>query len=205
MLWSAVKPTEPRAKRPRATADAIVDSACRIAAARGWPAVTIRAVADELGYTSPLLYEHFRNKEELLAAAARRGFGELETRLREIGSVEGDARIVALGVAYLDFAHEKPESYRVMHGLDGASTDPKVVGAGAWAVCDLVSREFTAWARKEEVHGLDPLATTELLWCLVHGIASLCLADRLDVSGTARIEVGVRILLAGLRTTTGRD
>jgi AcrR family transcriptional regulator len=33
-------------------------------------AVTIRSVAHELGYTSPLLYEHFRDKDDLLTRIA---------------------------------------------------------------------------------------------------------------------------------------
>jgi AcrR family transcriptional regulator len=39
----------------------------------GWKAVTIRAVAQQLGYTSPLLYEHFRDKQELLTELATGG------------------------------------------------------------------------------------------------------------------------------------
>jgi AcrR family transcriptional regulator len=36
----------------------------------GWKAVTIRAVAHQLGCTSPLLYEHFRDKQEILTELA---------------------------------------------------------------------------------------------------------------------------------------
>src|SRR4029077_966017 len=43
----------------------------------GWKAVTIRAVARQLGYTSPLLYEHFRDKQELLIELAIEGHAAL--------------------------------------------------------------------------------------------------------------------------------
>ena len=36
----------------------------------GWKAVTIRAVAQQLGYTSPMLYEHFRDKQQILTELA---------------------------------------------------------------------------------------------------------------------------------------
>jgi AcrR family transcriptional regulator len=39
----------------------------------GWKAVTIRAVAQQLGYTSPLLYEHFQDKQEILTELAMEG------------------------------------------------------------------------------------------------------------------------------------
>jgi len=47
----------------------------------GWKAVTIRAVAQQLGYTSPLLYEHFRDKQEILTEIAIEGQAALAKQL----------------------------------------------------------------------------------------------------------------------------
>jgi AcrR family transcriptional regulator len=46
--------------RPVAGRTDILAAARSIGLRMGWKAVTIRAVAQQLGYTSPLLYEHFR-------------------------------------------------------------------------------------------------------------------------------------------------
>jgi AcrR family transcriptional regulator len=51
----------------------ILAAARSIGIRTGWKAVTIRAVAQQLGYTSPLLYEHFRDKQELLTELAIEG------------------------------------------------------------------------------------------------------------------------------------
>ena len=48
----------------------ILAAARSIGIRKGWKAVTIRAVAQKLGYTSPLLYEHFRDKQEILTELA---------------------------------------------------------------------------------------------------------------------------------------
>ena len=48
----------------------ILAAARSIGIRMGWKAVTIRAVAHQLGYTSPLLYEHFRDKQEILTELA---------------------------------------------------------------------------------------------------------------------------------------
>jgi AcrR family transcriptional regulator len=189
------------AKRPKATPEAIVAAARSLARERGWPAVTIRALADRLGYASPILYEHFRNKDEVLAAAARVGFAALEADLGAAGGESGtEARIVALGDAYVAFALREPELYRVMHGLDGAVADPATVAAGAGAVCALVMAELETWARAQGAPLPDPLAATEILWCLAHGIASLALATRTE---PGRVEAATHALLRGWRVAPG--
>jgi AcrR family transcriptional regulator len=56
--------------RPVAGRREIFAAARSIGVRSGWKAVTIRAVAQQLGYTSPLLYEHFRDKQEILTELA---------------------------------------------------------------------------------------------------------------------------------------
>ena len=186
-------------KRPRATPDTILDAALAVARERGWPAATIRAVADALGYASPVLYEHFASKEAMLAAAARRGFGTLATDLAADGLPTGtDARIVALGAAYVAFARREPELYAVMHGLDGV-VRPEAISPEASGVVGIAAAELARWAEANEVAMPDPFASTEALWCLVHGIASLALAGRLRAGEEALTETTVSALLAGWR------
>lgn len=187
-----------RMKRPKATPASIIAAECDIAREHGWGAVTIRSIADRLGYKSPLIYEHFGSKGEAIAAAAQEGFHRLQTSM---GSVDGDpgteGRVVALAQAYLHFALREPELYRVMHGMDGSTTDPKTIAAGAEAVCELACSELAQWAEAANVALPSPLAATETLWCLLHGIATLSLAQRLH-SDDARAELApVRTLLAG--------
>jgi len=59
--------------RPVAGRREIFAAARSIGVRSGWKAVTIRAVAQQLGYTSPLLYEHFRDKQEILTELAIEG------------------------------------------------------------------------------------------------------------------------------------
>lgn len=152
-------------RRSRATPEAIVASARNIAQNEGWPAVTIRAIAKELGYASPILYEHFASKDEVLAAAARLGFERLEASLANAeGSPGTDDRVVALGVAYLMFAEECPELYRVMHGLDGVVKDPGIIAQEAGRVVQLAAADLTLWAESAGVQMPDPYGATELLW-----------------------------------------
>ncbi|MDR1416635.1 MAG: TetR/AcrR family transcriptional regulator, partial [Prevotellaceae bacterium] len=56
---------ERRQKEREATRKSIMDTALNIAIAEGWNAVTIRRIADTIEYTPPIVYEHFKNKEDL--------------------------------------------------------------------------------------------------------------------------------------------
>ena len=57
-------------------AEAIVEAAIRIADSEGLPAVSIRRVAAELDARAMSLYDHFENKDDLLAAMAEEVAGE---------------------------------------------------------------------------------------------------------------------------------
>ena len=66
--------------RPVAGRREIFAAARSIGVRSGWKAVTIREVAQQLGYTSPLLYEHFRDKQEILTELAIEGQVSLASR-----------------------------------------------------------------------------------------------------------------------------
>ena len=49
-------------------------------------AVTTRRLAGLIDYSQPVLYSHFKNKADIMAAVANRGFEELATRLKGNGA-----------------------------------------------------------------------------------------------------------------------
>src|SRR6266480_4040108 len=55
----------------------IISAARRIAELEGWSNVTVRRLSDEISYSQPVLYAHFRSREGILAAVAIEGFQEL--------------------------------------------------------------------------------------------------------------------------------
>ena len=85
--------TEDRRARERAARRRlIVDTARQLAEAEGWNAVTTRRLSTEIEYSQPVLYKHFSGMDQIAAAVAVDGFGEL-ARLRSRGSRRcGNAR-----------------------------------------------------------------------------------------------------------------
>ena len=74
MLWEdRAAPT--RGPKPGLSAEALVQAAVEIADADGLDAVTIRAVAERVGFTTMALYRYFPSKEALYDAIVDAGMG----------------------------------------------------------------------------------------------------------------------------------
>ncbi len=79
-------------------------------------AVSIRAVAEEVGCTPPAIYLHFFDKNELLFEVCARRFLQLNEAIDK--ATQGvDDPLVALAIgtrAYVTFGLENPEYYRIL-------------------------------------------------------------------------------------------
>ncbi|WP_367124893.1 TetR/AcrR family transcriptional regulator [Streptomyces phytohabitans] len=96
-------------------------------------AVTLRAVARRAGISAPSIYPHYLDRPALVRDVVRQAFAALADDLRAAhGAAGGDPsrRLHAVCRAYLAFAHDHPERYRVMFGgawhpvRDSAAPDP---------------------------------------------------------------------------------
>jgi AcrR family transcriptional regulator len=88
-------------------------------AAVGAPALSLRAVAREMGMTSSALYRYFSSKEQLLTALAQDGFSSLADHLEAAeAEVEGMGvgRFFHLVRAYRRWALDHPTEYALTFG-----------------------------------------------------------------------------------------
>lgn len=156
-------------------------------------AVSIRMVADAVGVTPPSIYLHFADKDALIEAVVSDVFAELDTAMMAAGaSVEHPlGRLRAYGLAYVKFAVEHPEHYRV-------ATMERCPTEGAPGHLDNVLADAAFVHFMETVQACmnagifakdDPLPITLQLWSAAHGIASLMIAKPFlpwgDVEATA--------------------
>ena len=104
-----------RAREMAAVRERILDAARDLFVEHGYDAVSMRKIADAIEYTAAALYTHFRDKEELMLELCRRDFrqfGETLVKLRKV--TDPVERIARFGMAYLKFAMEHPNQYRLM-------------------------------------------------------------------------------------------
>lgn len=177
---AARAPRRRRAQRgsgERLRADIVAATKKLLAEAADADAVSIRAVADAVGVTSPSIYLHFADKEALLDAVVADVFAELDAAMLAAAESLANplARLRAFGLAYVGFAVQHPEHYRLatMEAYPAERPVDVVLASSAFThfqntVVDCMQAGIFAEG--------DPLPITLDLWAVAHGIAALIIA-----------------------------
>jgi AcrR family transcriptional regulator len=161
--------------------DRLCDAAERIFADYGLEAITMRALAAEMGVSAMTPYRYFKDKDAIIAAVRARAFNRhadaLEAAYATAGTLE--ERADAVGEAYLRFALENPEAYKLMFDIKqaGAFDYPELVAAGSRSQRTM-TRHVEAMIEAGHVTG-DPLLIGHMFWSALHGAVLLQLAGML--------------------------
>ena len=183
-------------RRPKASRDQILEAARALGVRDGWRAVTIRSIAAELGYAHPLLYEHFRDKEDVLTQLAIEGLRTLEATLTT--SLPDDPRAAVLDMTgrYWTFMLENTQLYRLMNGMDGTPIDAEQTNQEAQKLCTLVGAVLKRFVG--QIGDVELAHLTDETWALLHGMATLYL-DRSAPFDLDRVRNATLRLLGGDR------
>jgi AcrR family transcriptional regulator len=138
-------------------------------------AVSVRAVAERVGVTTPSIYLHFKDKDDLLDAVCAEVFEALAVALSEASALEGGPleRLIAQGRAYVRFALEKPEHYRLAFMTTGEqkNVDDVLNDTCFVQVLAVVQECMDAGIFPPDPAG--PIRVGLQLWSAAHGLASL--------------------------------
>jgi AcrR family transcriptional regulator len=182
--------------RPVAGRPEILAAARSIGIRMGWKAVTIRAVAQQLGYTSPLLYEHFRDKQEILTELAIESQVALAKELLRDLPVDPYRALLSMVERYWSFMLENKQLYRLMNRMDGALIDRDRVTAVAQRSFEAATAAVQAWLITACGSDSGAGLLLEDLWAVLHGMAILHL-DRSAPFDVSRAKDCVSKLLIG--------
>jgi AcrR family transcriptional regulator len=166
---------------------ALLDAAIPLIRKGGPEALTLRAVARAAGVSQTAPYRHFADRAALVAAVADQGFERLHARLLEAvespekttGKSQQTARggLQAIAVAYVQFALDHPDEYRVMFG--GEITTGGASPASRDKVFAFLLEGISMVQRQSLVREGDPRAMALTSWALVHGLVMLVLDGQL--------------------------
>lgn len=103
-------------KREVANRELILDTAIDLGSEQGWQKLTVRNLAQRLHYAPPVLYQFFKNKEDLFKAIVQRGFDELNQSLNQALSSKRAARdkLLEFGIARYLFAVHQSSLHALM-------------------------------------------------------------------------------------------
>lgn len=175
--------TKERREREREELRAkILDAARELFAELGYEAVTMRKIAERIEYSPTAIYLHFKDKRAVIQELCDHDFLVLARKLQRIARIEDPLeKLRAAGVAYVDFALEYPNHYRLMfmqsHPVEEAESAIRKGNPEEDAYAFLhgtVAEAIAAGRFRPEAADADLLAQS--LWAAVHGVASLHIA-----------------------------
>ncbi len=187
--------------------EALVRAALELIAQKGPAGFTFAEAARWAGVSPAAPYRHFRDRDELMANVALRGFELFETALARAwdnGLPDTSTAFDRLGKAYLAFARTEPAYYSAMFeaGIPTASSpELREVSDRAFAVLRAAAEKLCAGIPAQ--HRPPTLMVALHIWSISHGIASLfgrgdAAQRKLPMSPEELLEAGVLVYLRGL-------
>ncbi len=192
--------------------EALIRAALDLIGQKGPAGFTFADAARAAGVSAAAPYRHFRDRDELMADVAQRGFEQLTEELVRAwdgGRPEPLSAFDRLGRAYLSFARREPAFYTAMFeaGLPpDADTELRQAGERAFEVLRGAAESLVALLPKQ---GRPPASMVALhVWSLSHGIAALfargdAARRKLPMSPEELLEAGVLVYLRGLGLQEG--
>jgi len=134
-------PQSASGRRPaRLSRDTIVHAALTFLDREGWDALTINALATQLGTKGPSLYNHVDSLEDLRRNVRMRVVGDIIDMLTTVG--EGRTRddaVMVMASAYRSYAHHHPGRYSAFTRMPLGGDDPEFTEATRAAAAPVIS------------------------------------------------------------------
>jgi AcrR family transcriptional regulator len=207
MVWSKEDKDSPRGYHHGNLKEALLRAALELIAQKGPGGFTFAEAARWAGVSPAAPYRHFRDRDELLASIALRGFHQFEAALAQAwdeGRPDVFFALDRLGKAYLDFARSEPAYSSAMFeaGIPLA-TNPELREAGDRAFAVLRGAAEKLCAQTPARNRPPALMVALHIWAMAHGIASLfgrgdAARRTLPMSPEELLEAEVLVYLRGL-------
>ena len=205
MSWS--RQDGPRGYHHGNLKEALIRAALELIAKKGPAGFTFAEAARWAGVSPAAPYRHFRDRDELLADVARRGFEQFAAALERAwdgGRPEPFAAFERVGKAYLEFARKEPAYYSAMFEAGvPLEMSPELTAAGDRAFAVIRTAAETLIERMPAGRRPPALMMALHIWSLSHGIASLFARGdsgrrKLPMTAEELLEAGVLVYLRGL-------
>ncbi|MCA3561273.1 MAG: TetR/AcrR family transcriptional regulator [Aestuariivirga sp.] len=143
--------------------------------------LSLRQLATSVGVSAPAVYRHFESREALLITLVDIGFRRLETYFANAfdparpaaDAVEARARLMRLGVAYLDFADAEPALWRLMFGVNAVGYRSAAVPDGRTATYNYLPLALQDLHRTGVIAAPPSERDALFAWSAIHGLATL--------------------------------
>jgi AcrR family transcriptional regulator len=173
----------------------------------GLDSITLRDLTQRLGTSRTAVYRHFASKEALILGVIENGYGQLDlmfTPIFQDRTQSVEERFNAMARAYLNFAIEHPNLYRLLFGDKYHQEREELCdykdenqATGLYALINLLLE-----AQEEGIIApVNPMVQAAMAWASIHGLASLLIDGHLMMSDNieAIYDYSIGALFKGLK------
>lgn len=188
--------------------DAIVGASIRLFAEHGFRGTTTRQIAQKVGVTEPVLYQHFRDKQELYRAIieskATEGHERFERRMRRfVDGTDDEGFFSVLADLILCRFEEDPDYVRLLlhSALEGHDLARRFLDSEVHCLYDMVASYLKRRTADGALYAPNPYLTARVFFGMVnhHGLVRILFDDDIVRAGRkAVIREIVRIFLQGI-------
>ncbi len=177
-----------------------------VVASEGMEKLSLRACARTANVDPAAVYRHFKSKDAILSALARRAFVDLANRLEAAEDARAQGayadRLLHIGLAYIDYATENPAVFRMMFDLAGRVPVEEFAGVSGTGrnAYQILQDALARWLPGLDAGEVQALSFT--LWSAVHGQSFLFisgLGPEHETERAKRAEQVCRTVLEGCR------
>ena len=167
--------------------DLILSAAREIFLAEGYENTSIRKIATKIEYSPGIIYNHFKDKNDLLLALHDKAFEcKIEALFLSVQNMPDPLeRLKATGRGYIQYGIDNPQDYELMFILsctmEALAVKEEFWQDGAMAINmlkqNIVECMEAGYFRKD----INPDEISLILWSQVHGLVSLHNKERLNI------------------------
>jgi AcrR family transcriptional regulator len=162
--------------------NALLVGATEMLAQEGVHGLSLRQVAKHIGVSHNAPYQHFPDKEALIAAIAEQGFirlGEaMDDAVATLSAQDAPSRLSAIGRVYVSFMLTYRHYFEVMFGQHPHKDYPTLSGASIKTFNQLVQVIIDGQATGQ-IRAGDPQEMAGVIWVAIHGLSAVMIAQKM--------------------------
>ena len=166
-----------------------------LVAEHGLEKLSVRKVAERIGYTAGMLYHVFANLDDLILQANADTLAQLLEAMIDCPSPEAREQLQHMAQVYVSMAQDHTPLWKMvfMHQMQNAAEVPEWYQKKTAALFREVEVRMEKLAERHDTAQIHLAART--LWGSVHGIALLAADDKLVVAGDVNAQAMIESLL----------
>jgi AcrR family transcriptional regulator len=162
----------------------ILDTARQLLTTVGYAQLSMRKIANKIGYSATSIYLYYGNKDELVHALIDEGVDLLYEELKAANEKSKDPleRLRDMCVAYIRFGLDRPEYYEIMYVLhpEYITRYPAEKYRKARRNLEMMASAITDGVIGGKFESTDPVLSANMAWAQLHGGVTLLSSERVD-------------------------